>query len=147
MEILEAYDLVGTYRGAAELAGCDHHTVKHYVQRRAAGLPPDADLERPSIIDPYRAKIEELVERSNGKIRADVVHDRLVAMGFEGTDRTTRRAVEQAKDAYAAGRRRVYRPWITEPGVVAVRLGHRPRSRDGRRCCSARGWPGRGSGS
>jgi hypothetical protein len=89
MEILEAYDLVGTYRGAAELAGCDHHTVKHYVQRRAAGLPPDAGLERPSIIDPYRAKIEELVEHSNGKIRADVVHDRLVAMGFVGTDRTT----------------------------------------------------------
>jgi hypothetical protein len=39
MEILEAYDLVGTYRGAAELAGCDHHTVKHYVERRERGLP------------------------------------------------------------------------------------------------------------
>ena len=116
MEILEAYDLVGTYRGAAKLAGCDHHTVKHYVQRRDAGLPPDTPLERPSIIDPFRAKIEELVDRSNGDIRGDVVHAKLEAMGFAGTDRTTRRAVEQAKDAYAAGRRRVYRPWITEPG-------------------------------
>jgi transposase len=116
MEILEAYDLVGTYRGAAELAGCDHHTVKHYVQRRDAGLPPGAKTERPSVIDPYRAKIEELVDRSNGKIRGDVVFDKLTAMGFDGSYRTTRRALEQAKDAYGAGRRRVYRPWITEPG-------------------------------
>ena len=36
MEILEAYDLVGTLRGAAELVGCDHHTVAHYVQEREA---------------------------------------------------------------------------------------------------------------
>jgi hypothetical protein len=116
MDILEAYDLVGTYRGAAELAGCDHHTVKHYVQRRAAGLGPDAGLERSSIIDGFRDKVEELVDRSHGRIRADVVHDRLVAMGFDGTDRTTRRVVAEAKNAYAAGRRRVYRPWIAEPG-------------------------------
>ena len=116
MEILAAYDLVGTYRGAAELAGCDHHTVKHHVERRAAGLPPDAGLDRSSIVDPFRPKIEELVDRSRGRIRADVVHDKLVAMGFGGTDRTTRRAVEDAKKAFAAGRRRVYRPWITEPG-------------------------------
>jgi transposase len=116
MEILEAFDLVGSYRGAAELAGCDHHTVKHYVQRRDAGLAPDAGLVRASIIDGFRPKIEELVKRSEGKIRADVVHERLVAMGFTGTDRTTRRAVAEAKRAYAVGRRRVYRPWIPEPG-------------------------------
>lgn len=116
MEILEAFDLVGSYRGAAELAGCDHHTVKHYVQRRDAGLSADAGLDRGSVVDEFRPKIAELVERSGGKIRADVVHDRLVAMGFEGTDRTTRRAVAEAKRAWGAGNRRVYRPWITEPG-------------------------------
>ena len=27
MEILEAYDLTGSLRDAAELAGCSHHTV------------------------------------------------------------------------------------------------------------------------
>ncbi|MDT0354011.1 hypothetical protein RM445_31500, partial [Pseudonocardia sp. DSM 45834] len=31
VEILEAYDLTGSYRAAAELAGCDHHTVARYV--------------------------------------------------------------------------------------------------------------------
>lgn len=116
MNILEAYDLVGSYRAAAQIAGCDHHTVKLHVQRRAAGLAPGDGIRRSSIIDGFRPKIEELVERSKGRIRADVVHDRLVAMGFEGTDRTTRRAVAEAKQAYAVGRRRVYRPWIAEPG-------------------------------
>jgi hypothetical protein len=117
MEILEAYDLVGSYRAAAELAGCDHHTVKHYVERRDAGLEPDAGLERSSIIDEFRPKIEELVERSTGKIRADVVHERLTALGFVGSQRTTRRAVADAKRHYGQGRRRVYRPWIAEPGA------------------------------
>ena len=116
MEILEAFDLVGSHRGAAELAGCDHHTVKLHVQRRDAGLAPGAGLVRASIIDEYRPKIAELVKRSEGKIRADVVHDKLVAMGFTGTDRTTRRAVAEAKRDYAVDRRRVYRPWIAEPG-------------------------------
>lgn len=116
MEILEVYDLAGTYRGAARLAGCDHHTVQRYVERRETAADPAVPGPRPSMIDGYRAKIEELVERSEGDIRADVVHERLVAMGFDGTDRTTRRAVADAKYRYAAGRRRVYRPWITEPG-------------------------------
>lgn len=116
MEILEAFDLVGSYRGAAELAGCDHHTVKHYVTRRDAGLPPEAGVVRGSVIDEFRPKVDELVARSNGKIRADVVHEKLTAMGFEGTDRTTRRAVAAAKKAWRAETRRVYRPWSTEPG-------------------------------
>lgn len=117
MEILEAYDLTNTYRGAAELAGCDHHTVKLHVQRRARGLTPHDGARRLSIIDEFRPKIEELVERSHGKVRADVVHERLVALGFDGSGRTTRRAVADAKHAFKAGNRRVYRPWITEPGA------------------------------
>ena len=42
MEILEAFDLTGTLRGAAELAGCDHKTVAHWVRARdeaGGGLP------------------------------------------------------------------------------------------------------------
>lgn len=37
VEILEAYDLTGSYRAAAEPAGCDHHTVARYVKLRAEG--------------------------------------------------------------------------------------------------------------
>lgn len=117
MEILEAYDLTGSYRAAAELAGCDHHTVARYVKLRAAGAPAREQGRRARPIDAFLPKIEELVERSAGRIRADVVHERLVAMGFDGGERTTRRTVAEAKAQFAAGRRRVFRPWVVEPGL------------------------------
>ncbi|MFJ9776170.1 IS21 family transposase [Kitasatospora sp. NPDC101157] len=117
MEILEAYDLTGSYRAAAELAGCDHHTVARYVKMREAGHEPGQRRHRARAIDDYLPKIEELVVRSQGRIRADVVHRRLVAMGFTGGERTTRRTVAEAKAQFRAGQRRVYRPWVTEPGL------------------------------
>jgi transposase len=117
MEILEAFDLTHTFESAGALAGCDAKTVKRYVQMRDAGLDPLTRGRRPRLIDPFVTKIEELVERSSGKVRADVVHQRLVAAGFAGDERTTRRAVAEAKLAYRAGRRRVYRPWQPEPGL------------------------------
>ena len=40
MEILEAFDLTGSFRDAGELAGCSHHTVAGYVAKRDAGELP-----------------------------------------------------------------------------------------------------------
>ena len=117
MEILAAYDLTGSYRKAAELAGCDHHTVRRYVQLRGTGIDPAARAERSKVIDVFMPKIEELVEKSLGKIGADKVHEKLEATGFDGTDRTTRRAVAAAKESFRAGHRRIHRPWIPEPGL------------------------------
>jgi transposase len=117
MEILEAYDLTGSLRGAAELAGCDHKTVAHYVALRDAGVAPDQRTQRPMLIDEFLDKVEEWMDRSEGKIRADVVHDKLVAMGFAGSERTTRRAVAAARRRWWSGHRRVFRPWVPEPGL------------------------------
>lgn len=117
MEILEAFDLTRCAHSAAQLAGCDEKTVARYVAIRDAGHDPLARPRRRRSIDPFWVKIEELVDKSQGKVRADVVHERLVAMGFGGTDRTTRRAVAQVKTAWRAGHRRSYRPWVPEPGL------------------------------
>lgn len=121
MEILEAFALTNSYRAAGELAGCSHHTVEHWVTMRDRGLLPDGvtPLERVKLIDGFMPKIEEWVERSNGKVRGDVVFDKLVGLGFEGSDRTTRRALAVVKLDWRAGRRRVYRPWVVEPGMWA----------------------------
>lgn len=129
MEILEAYDLTRSFRDAAELAGCSHHTVSAYVARRDAGVLParGRKLERSKLVDLFLPKIEELVDRSEGKVRADVVFEKLGLLGFEGSDRTVRRAVAAVKANYRAGRRRVYRPWIVEPGMWAQwDWGHGP---------------------
>lgn len=117
VEILEAFDLTGSFRAAAELAGCSHHTVARYVRLRAAGRVLTERAARDRLIDGFLAKVEEWVERSKGKVRADVVHDKLVALGFEGSERTTRRAVAKATRAYADGDRLVYRPWSPERGM------------------------------
>ena len=44
MQILDAFDLTGSLRAAAELAGCSHHTVARVVAERDAGggLPAGA---------------------------------------------------------------------------------------------------------
>ena len=119
MNILEAYDLTGSLRDAAELAGCSHHTVARYVAGRERGRAPGAAARRPGVIDGFLPKLEELVERSKGKIRADKAHEKIAAMGYAGSQRTTRRAVAGLKEAWRAGRRRVHRPWVPEPGMWA----------------------------
>ena len=117
VEIFEAFDLTGTAWSAAQLAGCDAKTVARYVAVREAGGDPLAKTGRPRLIDAFMPKVEELVDRSKGKIRADVAHRKLVAMGYRGSERSTRRAVAEVREGWQAGRRRRYRPWIPEPGM------------------------------
>jgi transposase len=117
MNILEAFDLTGCAHSAARLVGCDPKTVRRWVDRRDRGLPVAGSARRERLIDPFLAKVEEWVDRSHGHVRADVVHQRLAAVGFDGDERTTRRAVAEAKARWRAGHRRTYRPWITEPGM------------------------------
>jgi transposase len=117
MEILEAYDLTRSFRSTAALCGVDHHTVRRYVAARAAGLDPTIGIGRPTITDPFADKIAEWVERSSGAIRADVVHRKLEEMGFVGSERTTRRVVARLKAEYIRATHRVYKPWVTEPGM------------------------------
>jgi hypothetical protein len=114
--------------------------VARYVAIRDAGGDPQTRARRVRSIDPFLAKVEEWVEHSQGKVRADVVHQRLVAMGFGGTDRTTRRAVAEAKAAWRAGNRRTYRPWVPEPGMwLQYDWGEGPRV-GGRRTSLFCGW-------
>ena len=117
MNMLEAFDLTGSLRDAGELAGVSHHTVARYVAAREAGGLPDRPAARPQLIDEHLAKLEEWIERSRGKLRADKAHEKLLLLGYAGSERTTRRAVAAVKRNYRLGRVRVHRPWVTEPGM------------------------------
>ena len=57
------------------------------------------------------------MQSSKGRIRADKAHEKLLALGYEGSERSTRRAIAQVKAAWRLGHTRVHRPWITEPGM------------------------------
>jgi hypothetical protein len=116
MNVLEAYDLTGSLRDAAELAGCSHHTVVRYVAERGRAVP-GAPARRAGVIDEFSPKLEELVERSKGKIRADVAHEKITAMGYAGRSaRPERSAPEHAVgDHQAAPVEAVKRPARSQP--------------------------------
>jgi transposase len=116
MDMLEAFDLTGSCRDAGELAGVSHHTVARYVSARESGVG-GGGVVRAMLIDEFLPKVEEWIDRSKGKLRADVAHDKLLGLGFTGSERTTRRAVAAVKKSYRLGRVRVHRPWVTEPGM------------------------------
>ena len=125
-----------------------HHTVARYVAARDAGGRLVGRRPRPQLIDEFLPKVEEWVERSKGRIRADMAHEKLLALGYAGSERTTRRAVAAVKSDYRLGRVRVHRPWVTEPGMwLQYDFGDGPvdrRGEDG--AVRAPGWRGRGSG-
>ena len=83
--------------------------MNHYVDRRASGGELDQAAARPQLIDEYLPKVEEWVERSFGKVRADVAHDKLVALGYKGSERTTRRAVANVKQVVRGATHEVVR--------------------------------------
>src|SRR5207245_11189272 len=89
MEILAAYDLTHSFRDAAELTGCSHHTVARYVRARDAGQLQTTPVQRKQVIDPFRNYIEGWVDDSHGYVRADVVQDKREALGL-GTARPGR---------------------------------------------------------
>ena len=119
MEVLEAYDLTGSYRSAAQLCGVDHHTVPRYVKAREAGLDVTvrAAPARETVVDPFIDHVEGWVDRSKGTIRGNVVHEKLEALGYDGSERTTRRVVKRVKAVWRHKNHRSYRPWIPEPGL------------------------------
>ena len=117
MDILTAYQELGSYRAAAGLCGTTHKTVRRVVERRdrpAAEHPP-----RPKATDPHGDLIANRVKASDGRISAKRLLPLLRAEGYAGSARTLRRAVREAKAEHRRSRR-VYRPWQPVPGEHLV---------------------------
>ncbi len=69
-------------------AGVTHDTIAECIGSRPpkGRLVPGAASPRPGVIDGFLPKLEELVERSKGKVRADVAHEKIAAMGYTGSE-------------------------------------------------------------
>lgn len=109
MEILEAYDVTGSLRGAAALAGCDHKTVARLVAAReeAGGGLPERVRSRP-LVDAFAEKIDELVDRSRAQVRAEA--EQLVVVRIDPDQ----------------GPREVARHPLTTPGRPSIDDAHYP---------------------
>ena len=72
MDFVNSYLELGSYRGAADLCGVDHKTVKRVVQRRRAGAigEPRTIPERPRNNDCVADLIFEKMRKTRARITA-----------------------------------------------------------------------------
>jgi transposase len=114
LDIVNAYRELGSYRAAAKLCGTTHKTVRRIIERQQGAARPERP-RRPRTTDVVSALIAERVEATQGRISAKRLLVAARAAGYEGSDRSFRRAVAEAKAAYRQRRRR-FRPWLPAPG-------------------------------
>ncbi len=134
MEMVAAFGLVGTHRGAAEICGTTHRTVSKVVREelaRMSGQDMPARHPRVSRTRVARDVVVEKVKASKGRISAKRLLPVVRAAGYEGSDRNFRRLVAEVKRdvrrerARSSGRRpaawspgeRLVIDWGTEFGL------------------------------
>ena len=120
LDIVNAYRATGSYRGAAALCGTTHKTARRVVERQQRGAEPGRlSVRRERKTDPVRELVERRVRETDGRVSAKRLLPAARAAGYTGSDRTFRRAVAEAKQAWRR-QRRVYRPWQPAPGEHLV---------------------------
>lgn len=121
MDIVAAFEQVGTYRAAAALCGTTHKTVRRVVEANRQGLPVDRGRKpaKPLNTDAVRGLIAEKVKATDGRITAKRLLPAARAGGYSGSARNFRRAVAAEKAEWKR-RRRTYRPWLPIPGEHLV---------------------------
>jgi hypothetical protein len=119
VEIIALYEELGSYRAVGALLGCDHKTVKRYVQAAGEAGQLAPALQRARVTDDFAGLIAGRVEQSGGRVTGRRLMRIMRASGYEGSERSLRRALAEAKAAWRARQAlegRVYRPWVSEPG-------------------------------
>src|SRR5579859_3633053 len=120
MDILAAYRDVGSYRGAAEICGTTHKTVKRVVERHNAGGVAPARIGRGHNYEDVRGLVAEKVRKSQGRISAKRLLPMARAAGYAGSARNFRRLVAEVKAGWRAGHHRGRRPAVWTPGGTLV---------------------------
>ncbi|MGO4618369.1 IS21 family transposase [Nocardia sp. 2YAB30] len=120
MDIISAYREVGTYRGAAELCGTTHKTVKRVVERAEAGGDRPEPVPRARNYDQVRDLVAERVAKSKGRISAKRLLPAARAAGYEGSPRNFRRLVADQKALWRKDNHRGRRPAVWSPGEYLV---------------------------
>lgn len=129
MDVIAAYRDVGTYRGAAEICGTTHKTVKriitaHELVSQGGGLPEP--VPRARNYDEVADLVAQSVKKTAGKISAKRLLPAARAAGYTGSDRNFRRLVATAKREWRLGQARAggRRPAVWSPGeVLAIDWG------------------------
>lgn len=120
MDIISAYREVGTYRGAAEMCGTTHKTVRRVIERFEAGDTPPPRQPRPRNYDTVTEIVAERIASSRGRISAKRLLPIAAAAGYTGSDRNFRRLVADEKTKWRKNNHRGRRPAVWTPGEYLV---------------------------
>ena len=120
MDIISAYQQVGSYRGAAELCGTTPKTVKRVVERFESGEGASPRAERARNYDAVTELVAERVEKSKGRMSAKRMLPIARAAGYDGSARNFRRLVAKAKVLWRNEHHRGRRPAVWSPGEYLV---------------------------
>lgn len=118
MDIISAYQQVGSYRAAAELCGTTHRTVKKVIEKLEAGGAPPPRVERAHNYDAVADLVAERV--SQGRMSAKRMLLIARAAGYEGSPRNFRCLVAAAKLLWRNEHHRGRRPAVWSPGEYLV---------------------------
>ena len=145
MDVLEAYDLTKSLRAAAELTA-PTTTPSPVVAARAAGVAVEIGprAAQAATGSPTRSPSGSIARR---QVRVDIVHERLVAMGYTARSAPPCGVRGHPQASYRHANHRIYRPWVPEGLWLHTTSAMGLSSRGRGPCRSAPGWRGVASGS
>jgi hypothetical protein len=120
MDIISAYREVGTYRGAAEIAGTTPKTVKRVIERHESGDGAVERAPREHNYDCVRELVAERVVKTHGRISAKRLLPAARVAGYAGSPRNFRRLVAEQKLLWRKENHRGRRPAVWLPGEYLV---------------------------
>jgi hypothetical protein len=122
MDVIAAYQQVGTYRGAAAMCGTTHKTAKRIIEAAQQGevSAQRRSSQRRRNYDSVAALVADKVDKSKGRFSAKRLLPAARAAGYDGSPRNIRRLVAEAKDAWRRGQHRGRRPGVWSPGETLL---------------------------
>ena len=123
MDVIAAYESVGTFRGAAEICGTTHKTVRRIVEAHRAGLAGEELVVRKDRGHNYDEVVDLVTKRvkdTQGRISAKRLLPAARVAGYDGSSRNFRRVVAEAKAAWRRDHHRGRRPGVWAPGETLI---------------------------
>jgi transposase len=120
MDVIAAYQQVGSFRGAAAMCGTTHKTVKRIIAAHEARGERQERLQRPHNYDAVAELVAAKVKATSGRISAKRLLPAARAAGYAGSARNFRRLVADAKAAWRQGHHRGRRPGVWAPGETLI---------------------------
>lgn len=122
MDVIAAYQQVGSYRGAAAMCGTTHKTVKRIVEAAREGEVGGQRRSRARCrnYDSVAVLVADKVAQTAGRISARRLLPAARAAGYDGSPRNFRRLVADAKNDWRRGQSRGRRPGVWSPGETLL---------------------------